>query len=280
MVLEQGYGAGLAVRWPVEIEGQWDSLAATAASLASETRAAAADLESAQSVWGGLVSSYRETETQAVVYSALDDSPRVVREWADVAEGAAEVLQSFATEANGLQQRSVALGVQALRLQARLVVSNLVTGGGGDSGGDGSAEDDALRREIEVHNTEVMTLDSRWRQLESEAAADLDSIAGGGGLQEEIPVIGGAGGGAFAGPGGDLMPAGGLDLAGGLAGGDTGGGAGGSTLLAAVTHMIHQGAHADQEDPVETAQDLYGRASGGDATGQDIQEFREHLAAM
>lgn len=278
-MFDEGQAVGLGVMWPVEIYGQWHTLAATASSWVSEASAAAAEMESAAASWTGLVSSYREAETQEVVRTALDEAPEVTREWADVTGRAADVLQSFATEANGLQQQAAALEGQAARLQGRLWASGLLSGGDDD---DTSAEDAALRREIERHNDDVMALNSRWQQLEQQTASEIDSIAGGGGYQDEIPVINT--GGATFGPAAGGLGAGGLGAGGfgfgaggALAGGPLNGGAGlGLGFHSAVAHMIRSG----NDDPVETATELYDTVTSDDVTGADMQAFYDQLGEM
>lgn len=282
-MLHQGQAVGLEVFWPVEIYGQWHTLSATASAWAAESSAAAEQMESASSSWTGLVSSYREAETQEIVRTALDEAPEVTREWAGVVGRAADVLQSFATEANGLQQQAAALEGQATRLQARLWASNLLSGGGDDE--DTSAEDAALRGEIEVHNSDVMALNSKWRQLEQQTASEIDSIASGGGYQDEIPVIN-TDGATFGPPAGGLGPGGfgaGGSLAGGalaglaLAGGSLNGGAGlGIGFQSALGQMIRSGNY----DPVDTATKLYETVTSDEVTGEDMQSFYDHLGTM
>lgn len=281
-MLHQGQAVGLEVFWPVEIYGQWHTLSATASAWAAESSAAAEQMESASSSWTGLVSSYREAETQEIVRTALDEAPVVTREWAGVVGRAADVLQSFATEANGLQQQATALEGQAARLRARLWASGLFSGGGDD---DTSAEDAALRGEIDVHNSDVMTLNSRWHQLEQQTASEIDSIAGGGGYQDEIPVINtdGAGfGPAAGGPGTAGLTSGGFAAGGALAGvalagGSLNGGAGlGIGFQSAVGQMIRSGNY----DPVDTATKLYETVTSDEVTGEDVKALYNQLEQM
>lgn len=185
-MITEGYGEGLTVRWPTEISGDWATLAATASSVSSEASASAAQMEAASESWNGLASSYREPETQDIVHTALADVPQVTRQWADVAGRLSDVLQAFSTEANGLEQRSGLLREQAASLQARLLTSDLFTG---SEGGETSFEDEALRRSIDAHNSDVMTLDARWSQLEQETASEIDSLSAKGGLHDEIPQL-------------------------------------------------------------------------------------------
>lgn len=285
-MFDQGQPVGLEVLWPVEVSGPWDTLAATAASWASESSAAAAQMEQAASAWGGLVSSYRDTATEQVVYSALDEAPGVTGQWADVAARAADVLQAFATEASGLEQQALGLRSQAAKLEARLWASDLFTGGGSD--GD-SAEDQALLQAVHAHNSEVLSLNSRWQQVEQQAASDIDAIsASGGGYQDEIPAVTADGGTFGTGAGG--FGTGGFGVAGlGLAGLGAGGlglgalnaGAGlGVGFHAAVGQMIRSGHDADTDDPVETATELYETATSDEVTGEDMTRFYDHLADM
>lgn len=83
---------------------------------------------------------------------------------------------------------------QADGLEAQLAFSGLFSGDGGDSDADASAEDDALRRRIAVHNSDVQTLNGRWQQLDEQTAAELTALDSGGGQQEDIPEIYPAGG--------------------------------------------------------------------------------------
>ncbi|WP_166433068.1 alpha/beta hydrolase [Nesterenkonia salmonea] len=259
----------------MEINGQWHTLAAAAASLATETSSAAAEMESAADSWAGLVSSYQESQTQDIVRTALDEVPGVTREWAEVAGRASQVLQRFATEANGLQQQASALQGQASTLQARLLTSGLLSGSGEQGT---SVEDEALRRDIEVHNSDVMGLNSRWHALEQQTAAEIDSIAGGGGYQDQIPVVGAAGTGfgsaAFSltdgSPGNGRFGSNGLFGVGSL----------GFAFHSAVTQMIRSGDDSGAGDPVETATELYETVTSNDVTGEDIRAFYDHLGQM
>lgn len=264
MVFDQGQPVGLEVLRPVEISGPWDSLAATAGSWASESATSAAQMEQAASAWGGLVSSYRDTATEQIVYSALDEAPGVTGQWADVAARASQVLQAIATEASSLEQQALGLRSQAAKLEARLWASDLLPGGGleGDT-----SEDQALIQAVHAHNSEVLSLNARWRQVEQQSAADIDEIsASGGGYQDEIPSLTADGGGGFG--------AGGFEVA-GLGLGELGTG-----FQAAVTQMIRSGNDGGTDDPVETAQDLFDQALGEGATGEDVQKFREQIADM
>lgn len=274
-MFDQGQAAGVAVKWPMEIHGRWSTLAATASSWASESYAAAEQMGAAAASWTGLLSSYRDSETQEIVRTALDKAPEVTQEWAQVAGRASEVLQGFATEANGLQQRASALEGQASRLQARLLRSSLLSSGGGEGP---SFEDDALRREIEIHNGDVMTLESRWQDLEQQTAAEIDSIAGGGGFQDQIPVVSSAGA--------DTNSAA-FDAAGGSAGMDRfgargllGAGSLGFAFHSAVNQMIRSGNDSGTDDAVETATELYETVTSDDVTGRDLSAFYDHLGDM
>lgn len=274
-MFDQGQAVGVAVTWPTEIHGQWSTLAATASSWASESSAAAEQMGSAAASWAGLVSSYRESETEEIVRTALDEAPVVTQEWAQVAGRASEVLQGFATEANGLQQQASALEGQASRLEARLFSSGLLSSVDGEGA---SFEDDALRQEIEIHNSDVMTLNSRWKSLEQQTAAEIDSIARGGGFQDEIRVVSTAGADfnsasfnvAAGRPGigrfgaSDLLGAGSLGLA----------------FHSAVTQMIQSGNPSGTDDPVETATELYETVTSDDVTGKDLSAFYDHLGQM
>lgn len=268
-----GLGQVLSVLVPVEISGQWETLASTAGSMAAEASSVAVSLDSAASSWRGLVSSYEESATQDVVWSALDEVPEVTREWSDVAARAADVLQAFATEAAGLESQASALGGQALRLQALLWASDLLTGDG-----ESSAEDDALRVKIQRHNDDVLALNSRWEQVQQQAVEELDSLAGRGGLEEEIPVVDAGGGSGFFGAGG-AFGGGGFASMGGRFPVD-GQGPGGFGFHAAVAQMIGSGMGAGNDDPVETAQELFDQMIDEDATGEDVQNFRDHVAQM
>lgn len=285
-MFDQGQPVGLEVLWPVEISGPWDTLAATAASWASESAAAAAQMEQAASAWGGLVSSYRDTATEQIVYSALDEAPGVTGQWADVADRAAQVLQAFATEASGLEQQALGLRSQAAKLEARVWASELFTGGGSDGG---SAEDQALIQAVHAHNSEVLSLNSRWQQVEQQAAADIDAIsASGGGYQDEIPAVtadGGAFGTGTAGVGTGGFGVAGLGVAGlgagGVGLGALGVGAGlGLGFQAAVAQMIRSGNDADTDDPVETATELYDTVTSAEVTGEDLNVFYTQLGRV
>lgn len=255
-MLEQGYSVGLTVMWPVEISGQWESLSSTAGSVVSSASSAAADMDSAAATWGGLTSSYRETETQTIVESAFDEVPEVTRQWALIAGRAADVLQGFATEARGLELQASGLDAQARKLQALLWASGLLTGIGD------SAEDDALQTAIQAHNNDVMHLNSRWQQLEQQTAAEIDAINTGGGLEDEIPVVN-AGGGMFP------LTAAGPHTEGAVPGG--------LAFQTAITHMIRRGT---TEDPVDEATELYETVTSDDVTGGDVKAFYNQLGQM
>ncbi len=251
-----GEVTGMTVLVPVEISGQWTQLGETVDSLAFDASATASDMEAASSSWTGLVSSYEEPATQEVVRAAFDQVPEVTRAWSDVVAKAADALQGFATEAASLESRASDLHAEAARLQAWLWVSGLVSGLAGDL----TAEDELLQRQIVRHNDDVLALNSRWEQLVQETAETLESIAGGGGLEEDVPEVT-AEGGVYS------------VTAAGSSG--SGGGSGDGAFSAALIQMVRSG--AESEDAVEEATELYEKVTSDDVTGDDVKAFYEQL---
>lgn len=242
---------------PVEISGQWTQLGETVDTLAFDASAAASEMEAASSSWTGLVSSYEEPATQEVVRTAFNQVPEVTRAWSDVMAKAAGALQGFATEAASLESRASDLHAEAARLQAWLWVSGLVSGLAGDL----TAEDELLQRQIVRHNDDVLALNSRWEQLVQETAETLDSIAGGGGLEEDVPEVT-AEGGVYS------------VTAAGSSG--SGGGSGDGAFSAALIQMVRSGAESEK-DAVKEATELYEKVTSDDVTGDDVKAFYEQL---
>lgn len=259
-MLYAGGITGLTVLVPVEISGQWTQLGETVDTLAFDASAAASEMEAASSSWTGLVSSYEEPATQEVVRTAFNQVPEVTRAWSDVMAKAAGVLQGFATEAAGLEARASDLHAAAVQLRASLWISGLVSGLAGDL----TAEDEQLQRKILRHNNDVLALNSQWEQLEQQTAERLDSLAGDGGLEEDVPEVT-AEGGVYS-----------LTAGGSSASGD---GDGDGLLSAALVQMVGSGVEPD-EDPVEEAQDRFDKVISDDATGQEVKEFYSHLEGM
>lgn len=256
-MLYAGGITGLTVLVPVEISGQWTQLGETVDTLAFDASAAASEMEAASSSWTGLVSSYEEPATQEVVRTAFNQVPEVTRAWSDVMAKAAGVLQGFATEAAGLEARASDLHADAVQLRASLWISGLVSGLAGDL----TAEDEQLQRKILRHNNDVLALNSQWEQLEQQTAERLDSLAGGGGLEEDVPEVT-AEGGVYS-----------LTAGGSSASGD---GDGDGLLSAALVQLIGSGAEPD-EDPVDEATELYEKVTSDAVTGDDVKAFYEQL---
>lgn len=130
-----------------------------------------------------------------------------------------------------------------------------------------SGEHDSLLHSIDVHNREVIALDSRWHQVEQQTAAEIDSLSGRGGLHDEIPMI--RAGGLVAGVH-DVSMSGSVNPVGGF-----------STLFqGAVTQMVEQGFRQSSQASVETASELYENATSRNVTGEDVTRLYHHLGQM
>ncbi|WP_460690773.1 alpha/beta hydrolase [Nesterenkonia suensis] len=257
------------------MSAQWDSLDAAAAGLKASASSTDAEIQSLSGFWQGLRVAYSQPETQEIVWSALDEVPTVTSEWSRVMGRAADVLQSFAVQGQSLEQQAQALHSQADHLAAQVAATDLSSEG----------ENEGLRVLVRDHNDAVTRLNQAWQQLEEDVAADLDSLAAGGGEADEIPEVtadgGASGGGGFSGGGSTGV---GFSAGGGFGHGWFGAGAGmpgqGGFLLDGLAAIVSAAAADRGTDRVRQAADLFDDAIAEDASGEDVQTFYDHIAEM
>lgn len=248
-MIDEGSPTGLKVLFPEEIEGEWHALSSTAESWASEAQSVSSEIDQAQTSWQGLVDSYQDTGTQEVVHSAMDDVPSVVQDWASAVSQAADVIHSFATEASGLQQQAGQLKIQGVKLQALAIMPT------------GSSEDSWVENAINAHNSDVLTLNSSWSQLCSNAVSDINALGTKGGLEEDIPQVTGAGGHFDWSTGQESWSD--VDISG----------------AAPLMQMLLTLGNPSERRVIE-ASELYETVMSDGATGEDVQHFYDHLQTM
>lgn len=242
---------------PVEIDVPWDELDSSASGLKSASSDAASAMTGIGSSWGGLVQAYRQPESEQAVWSAMDDVPSVVEDWADAMDSAVGVLRDFVDEGRPLQIRSEALKQQAAGLQLRLAVSNLL---GPLPVGEESGEDSALRQAIAEHNAEVLNLNQEWNSLESRIAGDLSALEARNGQNDQVPQV------YVPGTGNPMMPAGMFSPS--------------FDLASIVSASVGESGENEDRGDVRRAKELYEATTRHGAGAEETEAFYEHLATL
>lgn len=188
------------ILFPTEVDVPWDDLDSSASGLKSSARAVADSASDVGGTWTGLQTAYQQPSTQDVVWSAMDDVPSTVEDWAETMESAGSALQDFVEEGRPLQARCEELKAQARALQVRLTFSEIDLSSPTVDDEETAAAEELLREDIAQHNSEVLTFNSDWRSLESRIEGDLIALQSSSGVNEDIPEVYATGSGGVATP--------------------------------------------------------------------------------
>lgn len=243
----------LSILTPIEVDVPWDELDSSASGLKTNSSDVEASMSDVGTSWGGLQAAYKQPASQETVWSAMDEVPGVVQDWADTMDSAGNIIQDFVTEGRPLQETAESLRTQAWILEGRLAISRIdIFGLISD---DETDEDSQLRQDIDQHNQDVLNFNSDWRSLENRISGRLEALHGASGRNLEIPRVYADGTARPNVPGGGFADS--FDL--------------GQIALAASD---------SPSEAVEEAEELYGDAMAEGATGEDQEKFLEHLGDM
>ncbi|GAA1450029.1 alpha/beta hydrolase [Nesterenkonia lacusekhoensis] len=243
----------LSILTPIEVDVPWDELDSSASGLKTNSSDVEASMSDVGTSWGGLQAAYKQPASQETVWSAMDEVPGVVQDWADTMDSAGNIIQDFVTEGRPLQETAESLRTQAWLLEARLAISRIdIFGLISD---DETDEDSQLRQDINQHNQDVLNFNSDWRSLENRISGRLVALHGASGRDWEIPRVYADGSARPGAPGGGFADS--FDL--------------GQIALAAGD---------SPSEAVEEAEELYGDAMAEGATGEDQQQFLDQIADM
>lgn len=243
----------LSILTPIEVDVPWDELDSSASGLKTNSSDVEASMSDVGTTWGGLQAAYKQPASQETVWSAMDEVPGVVQDWADTMDSAGNIIQDFVTEGRPLQETAESLRTQAWILEGRLAISRIdIFGLISD---DETDEDSQLRQDIDQHNQDVLNFNSDWRSLESRISGRLEALHGASGRNLEIPRVYADGTARPNVPGGGFADS--FDL--------------GQLALAA---------DSSSNPNVQEAEELHEAAMAEGATGEDQQNFLEHLGEM
>lgn len=173
----------LSILRPLEVDVPWDDLDSSASGLKTKSSEVEASMSDVETTWGGLQSAYWHPASHDTVWSAMDEVPGLVHDWADTLDSTGTILQDFVTEGRPLQQTSQTLNNDAWILEGRLALSRI------GFGPDETDEDSQLRQDIAQHNQDVLNFNSDWRSLEGRIVARLEGLYGSSGVNEDIPEV-------------------------------------------------------------------------------------------
>lgn len=177
----------LSILTPIEVDVPWDELDSSASGLKTNSSDVEASMSDVGTSWGGLQAAYKQPASQETVWSAMDEVPGVVQDWADTMDSAGNIIQDFVTEGRPLQETAESLRAQAWILEGRLAISRIdIFGLISD---DETDEDSQLRQDIDQHNQDVLNFNSDWRSLENRISGRLEALHGASGRNLEIPRV-------------------------------------------------------------------------------------------
>lgn len=148
------------------IDVPWDNLEDSAMDMGTRAGTTSSYLKDAQTAWKRLSGAYEHDETQATVYTALDDLTTPVENWSDALGTAKTAIGDFVDTGRKPQKESESLSAALPGLKAKVEA-------------DPDGEDSETSAQVNDFNERARQLRSDWKVAQSTAADTLDGITAG-----------------------------------------------------------------------------------------------------